>query len=130
MQDKKIETEQSMLPVHDIRDRKETKHPPKRTHHVVAKKRPYTKVISNAYRQQSERPNANNGTRVNKRKRDTFEAILCPNPKRRVQGKRHFLYQCEISDEETKTALSDQYRETKKVRYEEQKKASGRIGSL
>lgn len=126
----KIQTEQRMLLVYHNRDGKETNYPPKRTHHFIAKKRPHTKVVPNAYQQKAGNPNENNEQQGSKRKRDTFEAQFCLNLKCRVQRKRHHLNRCEILEKETKTALLDQYEMAKMEWHEEQKKTSGHIGSL
>lgn len=68
-----------------------------------------------------------NDIREKKGKMDVLKPPLCLNPACRAREKRYYISNCENSDEDTKAPLLEQYRKSKKARYDEPMKEAGNM---
>lgn len=56
-----------------------------------------------------------------KRKRDSFEASLCPNATCRLAEENHYKNSCERTEKDTRSILLEEYRRNKKARLKDEK---------
>lgn len=78
----------------------------------------------------SHRSNQGIVARGTKRKRYDNNPPLCLNPTCRMKGERHYLSQCPISDNNTKTTLLEEYRKAKRARVEAGRNGAEKIGRV
>lgn len=97
---------------------RESKYRVKKALHVIRRSiRKYMiEYQMNASRERIDK--SHNDARGQKRRRDSYEALLCLIPGCKAKGRRNYINSCEILGKNTKTTLLKEYRRTKKVRLE------------
>lgn len=68
--------------------------------------------------------------RGQKRKLERTDAPLCLNPECRTKGERHYISQCPISSDETKTVLLEDFRRAKRARIDAAKRKDRKVGQV
>lgn len=115
VQAEKIQTEHRGTHASEYSYNKGPKWKGNRTLHVVRKNKQVIEAPVKVNQCKLKKPNEN--LRGLKRKRDYIQAPLCLNPVCKEKGKRHYISNCDILDKETRTTLLEEYRKTKKARF-------------
>lgn len=124
----KLQTEQSAAAPAHRRPRREPNHPTRSATQGMRRKEAQQEAVPESARHRH--PNEPKQDANKKRKRDVYDTPLRLNPECKAKGRRHYIRKCDISSDEAKTKLLEQYRQAKRARLDDTRKNAGGVNRI